>query len=76
MGSNLYNLRPQKQNDYTKENIDRSMSFTQFGNDIDKDALLFLQHNVNGTFWRENLLRNSDCISIHTILPEVWAEGT
>ena len=42
--SNLYNLRPQKQTDSMKENINRSMLFAEVGNDINKDALLFLHH--------------------------------
>ena len=35
---NVYNLLPQKQTEYVKENIDWSMSFAQVGNDLDKDA--------------------------------------
>ena len=39
MVRNIYNIRPRKQNDYVKENNDRSMSFAQVGNDLNKDVL-------------------------------------
>ena len=45
---NIYNLRPWKQNDYEKEKIDRSMSFTQVGNDLNEDKFYFLQHKGMG----------------------------
>ena len=44
MVSNVYNLRPRKKNDYTKEKIDQLMLFTQVGNDLKEDALSLLQH--------------------------------
>ena len=43
---NVNILRKRKQNDYVKENIYQYMSFTQVGNDLNEDALLFLQHKV------------------------------
>ena len=41
---NVYNIHPQKQTDYTKEKINRSMSFAQVGNDLNEDTVSFLQH--------------------------------
>ena len=38
------NIRPRKQTDYVKENIDQSMSFKKVGNDLFEDAFSFLQH--------------------------------
>ena len=35
----VYNLCPRKQTDYVKENTNQSMSFTQFGNDLNYDVL-------------------------------------
>ena len=46
--SNLYNNRPWKQTDYMKEDIYILMSFAQVWNDLNEDALPFLQHKVMG----------------------------
>ena len=43
---NVQNIRPWKKNNYVKEKINQSMSFEQVGNDLNKDALLYLQHKV------------------------------
>ena len=44
MVRNVYHLPLRKQNDYVKENIDRSMTFAQVGNYLNEDALLFFHH--------------------------------
>ena len=36
---NIYNTCPRNQTDYVKEKIDWYMSFTQVGNNLNKDAL-------------------------------------
>ena len=41
---NLYSLRLQKQTDYVRGNIYRSMSLTQVGNNLNEDTLLLLKH--------------------------------
>ena len=46
MVSNVYNLRLQKQTDYVKENIYRSMPFTQVRTDLNEDSLLLFRHKV------------------------------
>ena len=44
MARNAYNLFPRKQTDYLKESIYQLNLLTEFGNGLNKYALLFLNH--------------------------------